>query len=53
MATNHDDLLYGSISALLEALAAIKMQVGAMDTLVRRIVQKSKACWHLMSVPGG
>ncbi len=52
MATNNDDLLYGSMSALLEALAAIEMQVAAMDTLVRAIVQKSKPCWHLTSVPG-
>lgn len=51
-ATNCDDLLYASVSALLEALAAIEMQVGALDMLVEKIVQKSKACWYLMSVPG-
>lgn len=49
---NKDDVLYAGIAALLDALAAIESQVAALDKQVRRIVQRSKACWSLMSVPG-
>ena len=48
----HDGLLYASVSPLLEALIAIETQIAGMDRVLRSIVQKNKACWHLMSVPG-
>jgi len=50
-ACRHDDLLYGCVNALLEALAAIEAQIAALDKQVRARVQRSKPCWHLMSVP--
>ena len=49
---NSDDVLYAGIAALLDALAAVELQITALDKMVRRIVARSKACWHLMSVPG-
>lgn len=51
-ACRHDDLLYGCVSALLEALGAIEAQIAALDKTVRTISQSSKVCWHLTSVPG-
>lgn len=50
-ACRHDDVLYDCVNALLEALAAIEMQITALDKRVRAHVQRSKACWHLTSVP--
>lgn len=50
-ACRHDDLLYGCVNALLEALAAIEAQIAALDKQVRARVQRSKPCWHLISVP--
>lgn len=47
----HDDLLYGCVNALLEALAAIEMQITALDKRVRSLVQTSQTCWRLTSVP--
>lgn len=49
---NTDEVLYAGIAALLETLAAVEGQIAALDKAIRRIVTKSKACWHLMSVPG-
>ncbi len=51
-ATRHDDLLYGCVNALLEALAAIEVQIAALDKQVHAYVRTSKPCWHLSSVPG-
>ena len=50
-ATRHDDILYVCVNALLEALASIEMQIAALDKQVKAMVQASKACWHLTSVP--
>lgn len=50
-ACRHDDVLYGCVNALLEALAAIEMQVVALDKRVKSMVQVSTPCWHLGSVP--
>lgn len=47
-----DDVLYASISALLDCLASVTAQLAALDKAARQIVTKMKACWHLMSVPG-
>jgi len=51
-AVRHDDLLYLSVNALLEALAAIAAQIAALDKAVKRLSERSSACWRLMSVPG-
>jgi transposase len=51
-AVRHDDLLYACVNALLEALAAIEMQIAALDRQVRLLTQRSEVCWRLMSVPG-
>ena len=50
-ACRHDDLLYACVNALLEALGAIEAQITALDKRVRAMVQTSKACWYLTSVP--
>lgn len=50
-ATREDDILYACVNALLEALAAIEMQIAALDRRVKSMVQTSKPCWHLTSVP--
>jgi len=50
-ACRHDDLLYACVNALLEALGAIEAQIAALDKRVRAMVQTSKACWYLTSVP--
>lgn len=47
-----DDLLYACVNALLEALAAIEMQIAALDRQVRALTQRSETCWRMMSVPG-
>ena len=51
VACRHDDLLYACVSALLEALAAIEVQIAVLDKLLRARVRSSKPCWHLTSVP--
>lgn len=50
-ACRHDDLLYDCVTALLEALGSIEVQIAALDKKVRAMVQSSKACWYLTSVP--
>lgn len=47
----HDDLLYACVNALLEALASIESQIAVLDKQVRLVMQRSKPCWHLTSVP--
>lgn len=49
--TCQDDILYACVNALLEALASIEMQIAVLDKRVKAMVQASKACWHLTSVP--
>ncbi len=51
-ATRHDEVLYLSVNALLEALAAIESQIAVLDKAVRRLCDRSEACWRLMTVPG-
>jgi transposase len=50
-ACRHDDVLYACVNALLEALAAIEVQITVLDKQVRSHVRTSKPCWHLTSVP--
>jgi transposase len=50
-ACRHDDVLYACLNALLEALAAIEVQITVLDKQVRSHVRTSKPCWHLTSVP--
>jgi transposase len=50
-ACRDDDLLYACVNALLEALAAIEVQIAVLDEQVRARVRTSKPCWHLTSVP--
>ncbi|MFK7942394.1 MAG: IS110 family transposase [Paracoccaceae bacterium] len=50
-ATHQDDVLYACVTALLEALASIEMQIAVLDKRVKPMVQASKPCWHLTSVP--
>ena len=51
-AVSHDDILYASIAALLEALAAIDSQLERLDEQVKELARRSPVCWRLMSVPG-
>lgn len=51
-ATAQDDILSKCVCALFDALAALDEQIALLDREVRKITRASKACWHLMSVPG-
>jgi transposase len=51
-AVRADDILYACIHSLLETLGSVEAQIAALDKRVRALVQRSKACWHLTSVPG-
>lgn len=51
-ATAHDDILSKCVNALFDALTALDAQIDTLDREVRKIARTSKACWHLMSVPG-
>jgi len=50
-ACRHDELLYACVDALLEALAAIEVQIAALDKRLRARVRSSRPCRYLMSVP--
>jgi len=51
-ATAHDAILSTCVNALFAALAALDAQIAILDSEVKKIARASKACWHLMSVPG-
>lgn len=51
-ATAHDDILSKCVNALFATLAALDAQIAVLDGEVKKIARASKACWHLMSVPG-
>jgi transposase len=51
-AVREDDILYTCIHSLLEALGSVEAQIATLDKRVRALVQRSKAGWHLTSVPG-
>ena len=51
-AVSGDDLLYASVSALLEALAGVESQLARLNGEVQRLAGRCPICWRLMSVPG-
>lgn len=51
-AVQHDTMLHASVSALLEALAAIESQLARLDDKLKELARRSEVCWRLMSVPG-
>lgn len=51
-AVRQDAMLYASVSALMEALAAIEAQIARLDEQLKELARRSPVCWRLMSVPG-
>jgi len=51
-AVRHDATLNASVTALLEALAAIEAQIARLDQQLKELARRSPVCWRLMSVPG-
>jgi transposase len=47
-----DNMLHASVTALLEALAAIEGQIARLDEQLKELARRSPVCWRLMSVPG-
>lgn len=51
-AVRHDAMLSASVTALMEALAAIESQIGRLDDQLKELARRSPVAWRLMSVPG-
>jgi transposase len=51
-AVAHDAVLSASVTALMEALAAIDGQLARLDDRLKELARRSAVCWRLMSVPG-
>jgi hypothetical protein len=51
-AVRRDNMLHGSVTALLETLAAIEGQIARLDEQLKELARRSPVCWRLMSVPG-
>ena len=51
-AVRRDNMLHASVTALLEALAAIEGQIARLDEQLKELARRSPVCWRLMSVPG-
>jgi transposase len=51
-AARRDNVLHASVTALLEALAAIERQIARLDEQLKELARRSPVCWRLMSVPG-
>jgi transposase len=51
-AVRHDPVLSASVTALLEALAAVEGQIARLDERLKELARRSEVCWRLMSVPG-
>jgi transposase len=51
-AVAHDAMLCASVTALMEALAAIEGQLARLDDRLKELARRSPVCWRLMSVPG-
>lgn len=51
-AVRHDAVLQASVTALLEALAAVEGQIARLDDALKELARRSPVCWRLMSVPG-
>ncbi len=47
-----DSRTRASVTALMEALAAIESQIARLDEQPRELARRSRLCWRLMSVPG-
>ena len=47
-----DSRTRASVTALMEALAAIESQIARLDEQLRELARRSRLCWRLMSVPG-
>lgn len=47
-----DAILSASVTALMEALAAIEGQLARLDDRLKELARRSPVCWRLMSVPG-
>jgi len=47
-----DSRTRASVTALMEALAAIESQIARLDEQLRELARRSPLCWRLMSVPG-
>jgi transposase len=45
-------MLYASVGALMEALAAIESQIARLDDQLKELARRSSVGWRLMSVPG-
>lgn len=48
----HDLVLVASVTALPEALAAVKSQIARLDGPLKKMARRSQVCRRLMSVPG-
>lgn len=51
-AVRHDAMLYASVTALMQALAAIESQIARLDDQLKELARRSGVAWRLMSVPG-
>jgi transposase len=50
-AVRRDNMLHASVTALLEALAAIEGQIARLDEQLKEVARRSPVCWRPMSVP--
>ncbi len=48
-AVAHDAMLSASVTALMEALAAIEGQLARLDDRLKELARRSPVCWRLMS----
>ena len=51
-AVRRDNMLHASVTALLEALAAIEGQIARLNEQLKELARRSPVCRRLMSVPG-
>ena len=47
-AVRHDAMLNASVTALLEALAAIEAQIACLDQQLKELARRSPVCWRLI-----
>ena len=46
-AERHDAMFNASVTALLEALAAIEAQIARLDQQLKELARRSQVCWRL------
>jgi transposase len=46
-AVRHDAMFNASVTALLEALAAIEAQIARLDQQLKELARRSQVCWRL------